>query len=110
MGSLLRQDYRGEFSIVVVDDHSTDGTATVAREAAVEAAATARLALLSAPGLPDGWTGKLWAMHTGAGYADALPDPPDYVLFTDADIGYASETLKTLVLRARHARAVNVRA
>ena len=31
IGSLLNQDYSGPFHIFVVDDHSTDGTADIAR-------------------------------------------------------------------------------
>ena len=34
IGSLLRQDYPGAFSIVLVDDDSNDGTAELARQAA----------------------------------------------------------------------------
>ncbi len=34
IGSLLRQDYPGEWSIVLVDDDSNDGTGDVARRAA----------------------------------------------------------------------------
>ncbi len=34
IGSLLRQDYAGECSIVLVDDGSSDGTAAIARATA----------------------------------------------------------------------------
>jgi hopene-associated glycosyltransferase HpnB len=108
--SLLRQDYRGEFEIIMVDDHSTDGTATIARDAAAATAdrLTVRLVVMSAPNLPDGWTGKLWAMSCGARHADGLPQPPDYLLFTDADISYAPETLTGIVTRAQRDELVLV--
>ena len=100
IGSLLRQNYRGSFAIIVVDDHSTDGTATAALNAAVAAGASDRVIVLAAPRLPDGWTGKLWAMHRGVGYAQALLEPPEYLLLIDADIHCADETLTELVRRA----------
>src|SRR6478672_10543280 len=67
--SLLRQDYPGPFSIVVVDDQSIDGTADVARRAAMAADAADRLTVLSGAALPEGWTGKLWAMKQGIDHA-----------------------------------------
>ena len=60
-----------------------------------------RLQVIQAPDLPAGWTGKLWAMHSGTAHVDTLPDPPDYLLFTDADIRYAPDALATLVTRAQ---------
>jgi hopene-associated glycosyltransferase HpnB len=99
--SLLRQDYPGTFDVVVVDDHSSDDTAAIARRAAATAGMAARLTVISAPDLPGAWTGKLWAMHCGTQHVALLSEPPDFVLFTDADIGYAPETLTALVQRAR---------
>ena len=97
--SLLRQDYRGRFAVIVVDDHSTDGTADVARQAAATTGQSERLTVLAAPRLPDGWTGKLWSVSHGVSHALAGPDPPDYLLLTDADIACAADTLASLVGR-----------
>jgi hopene-associated glycosyltransferase HpnB len=97
VGSLLAQDYPGPFSIILVDDQSTDGTAEVARRAA--AAAPDRLIVLSGAALPAGWTGKLWAMKQGVELA--LTGEPAYLLFTDADIVYDPDTLTRLVSQAQ---------
>ena len=43
IGSLLRQEYPGRFSVVLVDDVSSDGTADVARRAAAKVDAAGRL-------------------------------------------------------------------
>jgi len=96
--SLAKQDYAGEFSVVVVDDHSSDGTADLARQAAEECGATARIAVHSSADLPKGWTGKVWAMNEGVGAA--LARAPEFFWFTDADIVHAPDTLRRLVFRA----------
>jgi len=98
--SLLRQSYAGELSIIVVDDASSDATARVAKEMAVQCGAANRLTVLAAPPLPAGWSGKLWAVDHGVRHARMLPDPPEYVLLTDADIAFADDALAQLVLRA----------
>ncbi len=65
--SLLAQDYPGQFLLVLIDDHSSDGTADVARHAAAEAGGVGRLQIIDAPPPPYGWTGKLWAWNQGGG-------------------------------------------
>jgi len=66
VASLLAQDYAGRLDIVIVDDHSGDGTADVARRAAAATGAAARVTVIQAAPVPPGWTGKLWAVRQGA--------------------------------------------
>jgi hopene-associated glycosyltransferase HpnB len=85
IASLLAQDYRGEFRVILVDDGSTDGTAALAGNAS-------RLAILRGESKPSGWSGKLWALCQGirAGEAPLL-------LLTDADIVHDPRHLAALV-------------
>ncbi|HEY1503193.1 MAG TPA: glycosyltransferase [Stellaceae bacterium] len=94
VASLLDQDYPGELSIVLVDDHSDDGTAEIAREAA--RGRGERLTIVAARSLPGGWTGKLWALSEGV---RQITSPPDLYLFTDADIAHHRSNLRELVAR-----------
>ena len=98
IGSLLRQDYPGAFSIILVDDESADGTANVARHAAEAAGRSDQLTILPGAALPSGWTGKLWAMKQGVERAEMAA--PEFLLLTDADIVYAPDTLRNLVSQA----------
>jgi hopene-associated glycosyltransferase HpnB len=100
VASLLRQNYPGEFNVVLVDDQSRDATAQVARDAAAALGATGRLTVLDGRALPAGWTGKLWAQRQGVEACETAPRPPDYILFTDADIVYAPDALQVLAARA----------
>jgi hopene-associated glycosyltransferase HpnB len=97
VNSLARQDYAGDFQIVVVDDHSEDATAEIARDAAREVGADQRCTILSAEALQSGWTGKLWAMQQGVKKAAELS--PEFYWFTDADILHGPDTLTRLVSR-----------
>ena len=47
--------------VIVIDDHSSDATAAIARAAA----ATLPLRVLQPPPLAPGWCGKTWALHHG---------------------------------------------
>jgi len=106
VGSLLRQDYGGLFSVVVVDDQSSDGTAAVAAAAASAAGAADRLRIVVGTGVAPGWTGKLWAMRQGLSAVEAGAATPEFVLFSDADITYAPHVLARLVAIARARQSV----
>jgi hopene-associated glycosyltransferase HpnB len=98
--SLLQQDYPARFTVVLIDDQSTDGTAEVAQEAAARIGVAERLTVIRGTDPPSSWTGKLWAMAQGFARLEAQSEPPDFVLFTDADIAYQPGALRWLVERA----------
>jgi hopene-associated glycosyltransferase HpnB len=113
VAGLVKQDYPGAFSVVVVDDHSEDATAGVAQQVADESGAGERLRIVSASALAAGWTGKLWALNEGvsienaadsgapgAGEQAATSEVPTYYWFTDADVEHAPDTLRRLVVHA----------
>ncbi len=98
--ALLTQDYPGPFQVVLIDDHSSDGTAALAERAAAAAGAPVLFRTVSAPDLPSGWTGKLWALQAGLAHADSdVPDAP-YLWLSDADIAHGPATLRHLVAKA----------
>lgn len=99
--SLLMQDYPGSVTVILVDDHSTDGTASVAPRVAQALDKQSHLFILSGEPLPPGWTGKLWALEQGIRQAQTLTPPPDYFLLTDADIEHDSANLRQLVAKAQ---------
>jgi chlorobactene glucosyltransferase len=74
--SALSADYPA-LEVIVVDDHSTDGTGNIARAIA---ATDARLRVIEPDALPAGWFGKQWACAAGA---DASRG--DIIGFLDAD-------------------------
>ena len=100
VASLLRQDYRGPFNVILVDDQSRDATARVAREGAAAFGAGDRLNVIAGRPLPAGWTGKLWAQNQGVEAVAQAANPPEYLLLTDADIVFAPCALSSLVARA----------
>jgi len=104
IGSLLAQDYPGEFRVILVDDNSSDGTAEAARAEAVRLGRQDRLTVLPGAPLAEGWTGKLWAVSQGV--QTAMVDPPQYLLLTDADIGHDADNLRALVARAEAGKQV----
>jgi hopene-associated glycosyltransferase HpnB len=90
--TLLAQEYPGSFSVVLVDDDSSDGTGSVA----AEIGRGGRLRIVPGRPPPPGWAGKVWAMQQGLRAAGDA----SYVLFTDADIAWAPGTVAALVRAA----------
>ena len=100
VGSLLRQDYPGAFTVILVDDQSRDGTAEVARDAA--AAHRRRRAAdrpcrggLCRPGGP--------ANFGRSSRASSLPQraaPPAYLLLDRRRYRLCADALTSLVARA----------
>jgi glycosyltransferase involved in cell wall biosynthesis len=63
--------------VIVINDQSTDGTASILTELSER---VAKLKILTTGELPTGWTGKNYAVSIGAAAAKG-----DWLLFTDAD-------------------------
>jgi chlorobactene glucosyltransferase len=75
------------YSVIVVDDQSTDATASLAKAAGFE--------VLRLDYLPEGWTGKNWACWNGARSSSG-----EWILFVDADIRLAPRSVMCAI---RHA-------
>ena len=105
--SVLAQDYPGPFSVIVVDDASTDGTGQVAADLAEATPGSAPLHVVRGSGPPAGWAGKVAAMDRGmreiGGRGDAGERESEYLLFTDSDIAHPSDSVRRLVQHAQDA-------
>ncbi|GAB4526629.1 MAG: hydroxychlorobactene glucosyltransferase CruC [Anaerolineae bacterium] len=88
---LLAQDYP-HYELLLLDDHSDDGTGDLARAAAQAAGSAERLTVLQGKPLPPGWMGKNWACHQMQEAARG-----EILLFTDADVRWSPEGLRALV-------------
>jgi len=94
--SLLASHYP-DLEILVLDDHSSDGTSDIVRQFAKQ---DPRLRLLPGKELPAGWTGKAWACQQLAHEAKG-----DFLLFVDADTRLAKDTVSETVALALDRRA-----
>jgi len=91
--SLLGQDY-ASVRIVAVDDRSDDRTGAI-----MDVLAGERLEVMHVVALPAGWLGKTHAMAAAARQAISV-HAPDYLLFTDGDVVFRSDTLRRAVAQA----------
>jgi glycosyltransferase involved in cell wall biosynthesis len=78
--------------VIVIDDHSEDGTASLARTTAP----SLPVRVIAAPALPPGWCGKTWALHQGVAASQG-----DLLVFLDADTEPEPGFLASLVAAHR---------
>ncbi len=86
--SILAMDYPA-LQILMIDDRSTDRTAAIVDALAAE---HANLEVIHVETLPEGWLGKLHAMHVGAQAATG-----DFVVYADADVHFMPDALRRAV-------------
>jgi len=85
LASLKTQDE--SLKIILIDDQSDDDTSTIARQAGLK-----NLDITSGELLPDGWSGKLWALEQGRKKIET-----EYILLLDADISLAPGMIASLL-------------
>lgn len=90
LDSLVAQDHAG-FEVIVVDDHSSDGTADLVR---AYAARDPRVTLVEGGPLRPGWTGKTNALDQAVAHARG-----EVLLFVDADTCHHVSAVRTVALQ-----------
>jgi cellulose synthase/poly-beta-1,6-N-acetylglucosamine synthase-like glycosyltransferase len=79
-----KQTY-SNLEVIVVNGRSTDGTGEIIADFCKKKPS---FQMIEVEQLPKGWLGKNHAMHLGSQIANG-----DYLLFTDADVVFAPDTL-----------------
>jgi len=89
----LKETYPN-IQFVIVDDRSTDDTGVIADRVAAD---DPRFVVVHNDVLPEGWLGKVHALHRGIEMTDS-----DWVLFTDADVHIEPGVLEKVIAWCEH--------
>ena len=100
--TLLNLDY-DNYEVIFVNDRSTDATGEIADAVAATPEGKSRLKVIHIDKLPSGWLGKPHAMWTAA-----LEATGDWLLFTDADVLFKSDSLRRALSYAESEAADHV--
>lgn len=92
--STLLEQADERLRIVVVNDRSTDGTGAL-----LDSLASNKrfLTVVHVEALPNGWLGKNHALAQGVAAATSESSPPEFLLFTDADVSFVPGGLRGAV-------------
>ncbi|MGA3092276.1 MAG: glycosyltransferase family 2 protein [Terriglobales bacterium] len=99
---LLALDY-ANYEVIAVNDRSTDRTGPIMDEIAAGSRGQSLLRVIHIAELPEGWLGKTHAMWTAGQQASG-----EWLLFTDADVLFKSDSLRRAVAYAEAERADHV--
>lgn len=88
MAGRLEDNYP-DLEIILVNDRSSDGTGEIIESIAAK---DSRVKTIHIETLPDGWLGKVHALHQGA-----LAATGEWLLFSDADVHFERGTIKRAV-------------
>jgi 4,4'-diaponeurosporenoate glycosyltransferase len=89
----LRNQSHTPLEVLVVDDHSTDETATLAKKGGAR--------VIASEPLPAGWRGKTWACHQGGQAARGK-----WLLFLDSDVTLRSNAVQQILMSCRTLQGV----
>lgn len=90
--SLLKQTYPN-LQLIFINDRSTDATGEIIDRLAKQ---NERITAIHIDTLPAGWLGKVHALHVATQQATG-----DWLLYTDADVGFESNALAEIIEFAR---------
>lgn len=99
VGERLTERYP-DLELILVDDRSTDGTPGIADELARR---DPRLQVVHLHQLPEGWLGKLHALHQGAARATG-----EWLVFSDADVATSDGVYRRLIAWSEERRLDHV--
>ena len=91
LDAALAQDYPN-LQIVAIDDRSTDGTGPILDEIAAASAGRMKVVHIPTDALPQGWAGKVNALHASVSHTDA-----PWLFFVDSDVLLQRDALSQLM-------------
>ena len=96
ISSVIKQTYKN-FNIILINDHSSDGTVEEMKKVTKKYKFNSYEIINSKP-LPNGWTGKTWALNQGI--ITALKNKKNkYLMFLDADIIIKNDVVENLYVQ-----------